>query len=168
VIYDNIEIDDIIELREQIQEDILTRFDYLEDGELGVLCNIVTENIEKIIYKRDPTPKPKVFTFGKYRGIVINKVIITNPKYCEWVRGNVKSFQFTKEEEILLDKELEVQDSRDYYNVAEDYEHITSETITRDGMTGADIMTIKYSNGYVSTHVHRMNDGNDEDERMFM
>lgn len=38
----------IEEVREQIQQDILTRFDYLQDGELDLLCQIVIDNFAKL------------------------------------------------------------------------------------------------------------------------
>lgn len=44
--------------------------------------------------------------FGKYAGWRVEEVIITNPKYMDWIRTHVYGYNLSLEVETLLKKEF--------------------------------------------------------------
>lgn len=46
--------------------------------------------------------KEACFTFGKYKGESINKIISIDPSYVNWAKNNVKSFTLTLEQDCQL------------------------------------------------------------------
>ena len=49
----------------------------------------------------------KTFTFGKYKGKEVGKIICSDPQYVKWCVENVSFFTLSIEQEILLKEELE-------------------------------------------------------------
>lgn len=49
----------------------------------------------------------KTFTFGKYKGQEISKIIHTNPNYVKWCAENVSFFNLSVEQGVMLHEELE-------------------------------------------------------------
>lgn len=47
------------------------------------------------------------FTFGKYKGVSVNKIIHENPNYVKWCADNVCFFILSPDQEALLNNEFE-------------------------------------------------------------
>lgn len=49
----------------------------------------------------------EIFNFGKYKGIDIDKVIHSDPKYVQWAEENVSFFSLSSEQKEILREEIE-------------------------------------------------------------
>ena len=49
----------------------------------------------------------EIFNFGKYKGIDIDKVIHSDPKYVQWAEENVSFFSLSSEQKETLREEIE-------------------------------------------------------------
>lgn len=49
----------------------------------------------------------EVFKFGKYKGIDIDKVLHSDPKYVQWAEENVSFFSLSSEQKETLREEIE-------------------------------------------------------------
>ena len=49
----------------------------------------------------------EIFNFGKYKGIDIDKVIHSDPRYVQWAEENVSFFSLSSEQKEILRKEIE-------------------------------------------------------------
>lgn len=49
----------------------------------------------------------KVFRFGKYKGVNIDKVIHSDPRYVQWAEENVSFFSLSFEQKEILREEIE-------------------------------------------------------------
>ena len=49
----------------------------------------------------------EIFNFGKYKGIDIDKVIHSDPRYVQWAEENVSFFSLSSEQKEILREEIE-------------------------------------------------------------
>ena len=49
----------------------------------------------------------EIFRFGKYKGVNINKVIHSDPRYVQWAEENVSFFSLSSEQKEILREEIE-------------------------------------------------------------
>ena len=49
----------------------------------------------------------EIFRFGKYKGVNIDKVIYSDPKYVQWAEENVSFFSLSSEQKEILREEIE-------------------------------------------------------------
>ena len=49
----------------------------------------------------------KIFRFGKYKGINIDTVIHSDPRYVQWAEENVSFFSLSSEQKEILREEIE-------------------------------------------------------------
>lgn len=49
----------------------------------------------------------EIFRFGKYKGVDIDKVIHSDPKYVQWAEENVSFFSLSSEQKETLREEIE-------------------------------------------------------------
>lgn len=49
----------------------------------------------------------EIFRFGKYKGVNIDKVIHSDPKYVQWAEENVSFFSLSSEQKEILREEIE-------------------------------------------------------------
>lgn len=49
----------------------------------------------------------EIFNFGKYKGVNIDKVIHSDPRYVQWAEENVSFFSLSSEQKEILREEIE-------------------------------------------------------------
>ena len=49
----------------------------------------------------------EIFRFGKYKGVNIDKVIHSDPRYVQWAEENVSFFSLSSEQKEILREEIE-------------------------------------------------------------
>lgn len=59
---------------------------------------------------KTPKSKPEKITFGKYKGDLIDDVIIKDPNYIRWAKDNIDFFILSESQELLLGNQPEDDD----------------------------------------------------------
>lgn len=69
----------------------------------------------------------EIFRFGKYKGVNIDKVIHSDPRYVQWAEENVSFFSLSSEQKEILREEIEKLDlNRKTRSLMRKYEmHVT-------------------------------------------
>ena len=49
----------------------------------------------------------EIFRFGKYKGVNIDKIIHSDPRYVQWAEENVSFFSLSSEQKEILREEIE-------------------------------------------------------------
>ena len=72
----------------------------------------------------------EIFRFGKYKGVNIDKVIHSDPRYVQWAEENVSFFSLSSKQKEILREEIEKLDlNRETRSLMRKYEMHATEAM---------------------------------------